>query len=108
MRGKKGAMGLSDLAPIAIAFVFVAVVLTVGADVLADVQSGQGVGVVSACGLNSTGGTGGTLLWTGCGFDYNATTSGLNSLQELTGWLPTIALVVAAAIVIGVLAFFRK
>lgn len=82
---KKGAMTLSDLAPIAIAFVFVAVVIGVGATVLTSIQSGQTSG----------------------SFAYNATNQGLNSVDELGSWLPTIALVVAAAIVIGVLSFFR-
>lgn len=91
-------MNLESMAPLAIAFVFVAVVLTVGADVLADVQSGF---VTGAAGCNSTD----TSL---CGLNYNATGSGLDSMTELGGWLPTIALVVAAGVVIGVLAFFRS
>ena len=86
MKNTKGAMTLSDLAPIAIAFVFVAIVIGVGASVLASIQSDQTTNSVS----------------------YNATGSGLNSLNELSGWLPTIALVIAAAIVIGVLSFFRS
>lgn len=90
-------MTLSDLAPIAIAFVFVAVVIGVGADVLADIQADQ---VTGAAGCNST-------TKTGCGYDYNASGSGLLSLGELASWIPTLALVIAAAVVIGVLAFFR-
>lgn len=79
-------MNISDLAPIAIAFVFIAVVLGVGATVLSSVQAGQTSG----------------------SFAYNASGNGLSSLDELSGWLPTIALVVAAAIVIGVLAYFKS
>lgn len=86
LKQKKGAMTLSDLAPVAIAFVFVAVVIGVGATVLADIQADQTV--------SSTA--------------YNATGEGLTSLNELGSWLPTIALVIAAAIVIGVLSFFRS
>lgn len=82
---QKMAMSLSDLAPAAIAFVFIAVVLSIGADVLTDVQADQ---------------TSGTTA-------YNATDNGLSSVEELSTWLPTIALVIAAAVVIGVLAFFR-
>ena len=79
-------MNISDLAPIAIAFVFIAVVLGVGATVLSSVQAGQTAG----------------------SYAYNASGNGLSSLDELSGWLPTIALVVAAAIVIGVLAYFKS
>ena len=97
-RSKKGSMTLSDLAPVAIAFVFVAVVLGVGASVLSSIQADQ---VTNTAGCNST-------AKTGCGVSYNATGDGLNSLSELSSWLPTIALVIAAAIVIGVLSFFRS
>lgn len=82
---RKG-MSLGDLAPAAIAFVFIAIVIAVGADVLSDIQADQ----------------------TADGYAYNATGSGLESLDTLGGWLPTIALVIAAAIVIGVLAFFNR
>jgi hypothetical protein len=86
MQQKKGQMTLTDLAPVAIAFVFVAIVIGVGADVLADINADQAANSVAD----------------------NATTSGLEGLQELSSWLPTIALVIAAAIVIGVLSFFRS
>lgn len=108
LKAKKGAMTLSDLAPVAIAFVFVAVVIGVGATVLSSIRGGQGYGTTTACGTNSTGGSSGTILYTGCSTAANTTGEGLNSLDELGGWLPTIALVVAAAIVIGVLSFFRS
>lgn len=84
-KNKKGAMTLSDLAPIAIAFVFVAIVISVGADVVADIEADQTAGSAAE----------------------NASLAGLDSLNELSSWLPTIALVIAAAIVIGVLSFFR-
>lgn len=85
MKTKKGSMTLSDLAPVAIAFVFVAIVIGVGADVLADINADQTA--------NSTA--------------DNATQAGLDGLGELSSWLPTLALVIAAAVVIGVLSFFR-
>jgi hypothetical protein len=105
MRSKKG-MGLSDLAPAAIAFVFIAVTIGVGATVLSNVQSGQ-VTSTNNCGLNSTGGTVG-VAYSSCGAAYNSSAKGLDGLKTLADWMPTIALVIAAAIVIGVLAFFRS
>lgn len=86
LKNKKGAMTLSDLAPAAIAFVFIAVVISVGSEVLGGVQADQ---------------TSGTA-------EYNATENGLESMGELSSWLPLIALVIAAAVVIGVLSFFRQ
>ena len=84
-KNKKGAMDLAALAPAAIAFVFVAIVLTIGGDVVSNVEAGQTAGSAAE----------------------NASLFGLQSIQELSSWLPTIALVVAAAVVIGVLAYFR-
>lgn len=89
---------LNQLGVVAIAFVFVAVVIGIGADVLGDIRDGQ---VTNTAGCNST-------VKTACGYDYNASTRGLESVDELGSWLPTIALVVAAAFVIGVLAYFRQ
>ena len=83
---KRGSMGLNELAPAAIAFVFIAVVLAVGASILAGVQDGQ----------------------TADSEAYNATGYGLEAVGELGTWLPLIALVIAAAVVIGVLSFFRR
>jgi hypothetical protein len=91
-------MNIQDLAPVAIAFVFIAVVIGVGSTVLESIQTNQ---VTNVAGCNSTN-------TTGCGVGYDATVNGLEGLGELGGWLPTIALVVAAAIVIGVLAYFRS
>lgn len=71
-------MRLEDLAPAAIAFVVVAIVLSIGADVLASVSAGQ-TGVAQA-----------------------ATNNGTEAMAELSSWLPTIALVIAAAVIIGV------
>ena len=98
MKNSKGAMSLSDLGPIAIAFVFVAVVISIGATVLNNVQDGE---VTNSAGCNSTN-------VSGCGVAYDTYGSGLSSLGELSTWLPTIALVIAAAIVIGVLAYFKS
>jgi hypothetical protein len=77
-------MDIKDLAPIAIAFVVIAIVLGVGADVLDTIQDSQTE--------NSTA--------------YNASGNGLSGLEELSGWLPTLATVVAASVVIGVIALY--
>lgn len=85
LKNKKG-LGLGDLPKAAIAFVFIAIVVGVGADVLGDIRADQTAG----------------------SYEENATVQGLQSLDTLASWLPTIALVIAAAIVIGVLAMFRS
>ena len=97
-QNKKGQLGLNELAPAAIAFVFIAVVLAVGASILSGVQEGQ---VTGTAGCNAT-------VTSSCGQAYNATGYGLEAVGELGTWLPLIALVIAAAVVIGVLSFFRR
>ena len=79
---KKG-MNLGDLSSIAITFVVIAVTLGIGATVLDSVQEGQ----------------------TASSTAYNATAEGLDALSTLADWLPTLAVIVAAAVVIGVISF---
>lgn len=74
-------MKLGDLLPIALIFVVATLAIGIGADVIDNVQDDQ----------------------TTDGFAYNVSQDGLSGMSELGGWLPTLALVVAAAIVIGVL-----
>jgi len=79
-RKKKG-MTINDLAPIAIAFVVIAFVVSMGAEIVQDLYDDQ----------------------TTDSYAKNASGEGLESLEELGSWLPTLALVVVAAIIIGVL-----
>jgi hypothetical protein len=78
-------MDLGNLGTISVAFVFVAVVLGIGGTILSDVQDTQ----------------------TASSYAYNATSQGLESVDTLSQWLPTIAIVLAASVVIGALAFFK-
>lgn len=75
---------LRDLAGIAITFVVVAITLAVGADILSTIQIGF-VGNTTA---------------------YNTTGYGLTSMNTLSSWLPTIAIIIAAAVVIGVISAY--
>lgn len=77
-------MRLGDLSGIAITFVVLAVTLSVGSTILDSIQDGNVADSYAA----------------------NATTEGLSSLSTLADWLPTLATIVAAAVVIGVISFF--
>jgi len=81
---KKGAVGVNTLLPLGILFVVVAIAFGLGAQVLGEIQDDQ---------VADT-------------YEYNASQSGLQAVDELAGWLPTIGLVVAAAIIIGVVITF--
>lgn len=100
----KKAFTVSDMAPLAITFVAVAIALSIGLEILADVaedQCSSGYvwnGTQNGC-VNSTGD------WaSGAGETYesNVSRNGLTAGDELSSWLPTIALVVAAAVIIGI------
>ncbi len=77
---KKGYQ-LGDLLPLAITFVVVAIAISLGSSVLTDIRDTQTA--------NST--------------SYNVSVYGLSSMNTLAKWLPTIALVIIIAVIIGIL-----
>ena len=72
---------IQDLLPVALILVVATIGIAVGADVLNKIQDDQTSGSAA----------------------YNVTGYGLEAQEELGSWLDTIALIVAAAIIIGVL-----
>ena len=107
MRSKKG-MGLKDITPFALLFVVSIIALTVGTQVLEDIKSDQcdfGMNSSSTTCLNSTGGATGTL---GDTTASNATANGISGMETFASWYPTLALITAAAIVLGVLFVFLR
>ena len=77
---KKG-YTVGDLLPLGIVFIVVAIALSFGADIVAQIQADQTSGTVA----------------------HNVSTAGLASLQVFADWLPTIALVVVAAVIVGII-----
>lgn len=77
-------MRLEDMSGIAITFVVLAIILGIGGTILTSVQDSQ----------------------TENGVAYNATGEGLDSITEFSEWLPTLAIIVVSAVVIGVIGFF--
>lgn len=94
-------MGVTALISLAIVIVVVGLVAAFGADITSDIQDDY-TGVTS-CGLNASGGTGGTIVYTGCGFAYNNTEDALVGISETTERLDTVAVVVVAGIIITIL-----
>lgn len=74
-------MELQDLLPVAIIFVVLGFVFSIGADIVQDLRNDQ----------------------TANSYAYNASGNALESLDEAASWMPTIAQVVVAAIIIGIL-----
>ena len=81
---KKGAFTIQDLSGLGVTLVVTAVVLGIGATILANIQATQTAGSVAA----------------------NATGYGLAGLNTLSSYLPTVALVAVAAVVIGIILVF--
>lgn len=83
MKPKKG-YDLRMLAGIGITFVVVAIVLSFGSTILSELKDDA-----ESKGDNTTA--------------YNATEAGLEGLEEFADWLPTLALIVVAAVIIGII-----
>lgn len=77
-------MSIGELATIGIIFVVVTVVISIGADIVGNIRTSQTSG------------------------DYanNVSTSGLDALAKFGSWLPTLAIVIVASIIIGVIATY--
>ena len=77
-KNKKG-LTLADAAPAVIMLVVITIVLGIGASILTTVQSTQTSGSIA----------------------YNASGYGLTGVNTFSQWVPTISIVLAAALVIG-------
>ena len=97
------------MAPIAISFVVIAIVLGIGSTIVSDVRESGcenywnntdvQAPFCSSADNNSLAAP---------GYAYNASGSGLEAIGTLADWLPTIGVIVAAAVVIGIIvAYFR-
>lgn len=80
MQKMKG-YGVQSLAVLAVLFVVASVTISMGAEILSGIDDEQ----------------------TEDTYEDNITEEGLSGLDTMGGWLPTIAIVVMAAVVIGVL-----
>lgn len=116
MKMNKRGFTLQQMAPIAISFVIIAIVVGIGSTVVSDIQDTQ---FLANCA--ERGGTVNDSATPFCGdatnisvdigstnAGYNASADGLEAMTTLADWLPTIGVIVAAAVVIGIIvAYFR-
>ena len=78
-------LSIGDMGSLAIAFVIVAVIVSVGATILVGVQGSQ----------------------TANSLAYNITADALSGQEDLGDWLPTIATVLGAAVILGIVYYLR-
>jgi type II secretory pathway component PulF len=79
MKMNKKGLSLMDTAPAVIMLVVLSIVLGIGASILSTVQSTQTANTAA----------------------YNASGFGLTGVSTFSGWIPTISIVLAASVVIG-------
>jgi len=102
-------MDMRDLIPYGVAFVVLAVTLSVGTSIVGTTQLAfTGEAGVPNCGTNATGGSEGTIAYTGCADDYTIAGNGLTALVTLSSWQNIIAITLAAAVIIGGLLLYFK
>lgn len=93
-KNKKGQFTINMLQIFAIVIATTAIILSITGEVLDDVQSEVTDSDLYSC-------TNGSAA-------YNATCGGLEATNTFADWLDTIALVLVAVIVIGLVAFFGR
>ena len=109
MMNKKG-FNLQDLAPLAIAFVIIAVVLGIGSTVMESIRIDQCPNYWNTTNANApfcSTATNNSAHSAGT-YAENSSLAGMSSLATLSSWLPTIAVIVAAAVVIGIIVLYFK
>ena len=91
---------IQDIVPIAAALIVAGIFIGYGVKIQSDVRA---TFVTNAVGCNSTDKT-------LCNYDYNSSGEAMTGVTKLSGQLPTIGLVAAAVVVIGMLGYlvFRK
>ena len=86
----KGQYTVGSLGGLAIAMVVAAIIIAMGGEILSDIQGGLTGASGYACGLSGTAA-------------YNASCGGLKATNTFGDWLDTIALIIVAAVVIGII-----
>lgn len=105
MKHRKG-MALNEMSGVVLAFVVVAIIVGIGGTTLTSIQQTQCVG--GSAGYTSAGcGTGGSAYNTST-IASNATTKALTGIITFGDWLPTIAVISAAAVVIGLIYMYFR
>ena len=92
MENKKG-FQVGDMLPLGMTIVVLGIALSLGLTVLADFKADQ---VTNTAGCNSTD-------VSSCGNAYNGTADAEDGLTKFTSYLPTIALVIVVAVIIGII-----
>lgn len=86
MKAKKGFLGLASVPSLVITLVVIAIMLGIGSNILTNIQTGQTTGT----------------------YAYNASQNGLVGIDKIAGWQSTWAIVLASAVVIGIVMVYMS
>lgn len=103
---REDGLSLDDVVPVAITLVVIAITLSVGSDVLEAVRDNQcstGYTYNATAGHCHLVGNGSDVG--GMGVKFNATTNGMKGINELSSFQDTWAVVLALAVIVGILGF---
>ena len=96
---------IGQLLPIGLTILVLAIALAFGLQIMGELQDDM-MDAVPRCGLNTTGGTSGTIYYDNCSLAYNATGRGMEGVAKIPDKLPLIVTVVIAAVIIGLIVTF--
>ena len=91
-----------DLGDMALQIVILGIIVAIGATVLVGMRDNYVTGA-TGCGVNSTGGSGGTILYNLCGADYNTSDAAATGLGEYGNWFSIIIIVSIAAVILALI-----
>ena len=99
-RNKEAEFTINDIVPIAAALIVAGIFIGYGQKINSDIKAQlvNDQAVTATC--NATSGT-----YTGCGYAYNSTNDASLGVSKLSSQFPTIGLVAAAVVVIGMLGY---
>lgn len=103
MRSKKGVV--DQLGALIVPLVVVGVVLAIGFLILAEVKDQA---LTSEQELSAYQHCNGTVLNSSCGAAVNGTVDTIQAMGDIPGWLPIIVITVIGALLIGLVAMFRR
>lgn len=90
-RNTKGQYTVSSLGALAIVLIVAAIIISIGAEIMDDVKGEMTGASTYTCGVNGSAA-------------YNASCGGLDAANTFGDWLDTVALIIVAAVVIGIIA----
>jgi hypothetical protein len=99
---------IQNLESLIMSLVIIGFLLIIGLALMGKARDTQVDTTRGNCGVNSSGGAGGTLLYYNCSTAYNSSITVINAMASIPDWLTVIVLAFIAVIVLGVIYMIRR